>query len=847
MFKKLLVTPLLQIILLTALILAGMLSSSGPWESLENKNYDFWAHFFRSPGNQPVEIIAIDEKSVRQIGDWPWPRARIAEMVRLLSAQGADAQGICLLFTHPELNPGLLEIRNLKDQIADHKWRGGKSTTRILENWLNKAEDRLDQDADLIAAIRRARNAVLPIRFTKEGSADAGSERLSGILIINSLNAQVASPDAAETPSSIAKALGNGQPAPEIGQGVLETFDDLATKAGALGHLNIQEDPDGVVRRMPLLIDYKGRLFPALALQLAIKHIDAQLKDLAIEEDFLGQSLLKVRHLQISTDDAYQMLLNHDRKWLNERRHSFVDVVNDTIDLSIFKGKIVLIGVTGEEMAQSYRVGLHDRATTVEIAADALAGILSTVRLSRPSWGQGLEIVALLYFAFFLIFVIPRVSAKIGAAILAIFVATWYAMVVGLLLGYGYQVNLFGPVFLAGLGFMAIQFTIYSGKRRQEKLEANKTLGLTYQGQGLLDMAYERLILCPAEDASVKNLLYNLALDFERKRMFNKALAIYKHIRINGAFKDIDKRCDRLKLLDSTMALTVPGARPETSLIIDDDASANPTFGRYELLKELGRGSMGTVYLGRDPKINREVAIKTLEYAQVAQSELADVKTRFFREAEAAGKLSHPNIVSIYDVGEEHDMAYIAMELLAGEELTNYCKHENLLPLTRTITIISEVAVALDYAHRQGVIHRDIKPANIMILEDGRVKVTDFGIAQVIDASQTSTGVILGTPNYMSPEQVTGETIDGRSDLFSLGIVFYELLAGVKPFKGDTITAIMYAISHNTHTPLLECTSDVPPCCDKIVNTLLAKKKTKRFSSAAQLTKALEDCLAALQ
>lgn len=284
----------------------------------------------------------------------------------------------------------------------------------------------------------------------------------------------------------------------------------------------------------------------------------------------------------------------------------------------------------------------------------------------------------------------------------------------------------------------------------------------------------------------------------------------------------------------------------ETPLIMAD-TSTKPTFGRYEIIKELGRGSMGTVYLGLDPKINREVAIKTLEYTEVEPSELAEVKARFFREAEAVGKLSHPNIVSIFDAGEEHDMAYIAMELLNGEDLTCYCKKGNLLPVPRAVSIISAVTAALDYAHRQGVVHRDIKPANIMMLEDGRVKVTDFGIAQVVDASQTRTGVILGTPNYMSPEQVEGKNVDGRSDLFSLGIVFYELLSGAKPFKGDTITAIMYAITSNAHTPLSEVASDIPSCCELIVNKLLAKKVTKRYGTADKLLKALEACMAELQ
>ena len=187
-------------------------------------------------------------------------------------------------------------------------------------------------------------------------------------------------------------------------------------------------------------------------------------------------------------------------------------------------------------------------------------------------------------------------------------------------------------------------------------------------------------------------------------------------------------------------------------------------------------------------------------------------------------------------------MAYIAMERLTGGDLTHYCGKDHLLPIAQVLNIISEITVALDYAHQQGIIHRDIKPGNIMLLDNDRVKVTDFGIARVVDASRTGTGVVLGTPSYMSPEQVTGKKVDGRSDLFSLGIVFYQLLTGAKPFKGDSITAIMYAITHHPHTPLSESASDIPACIEEIVNKLLTKGVTRRFKSAVQLSKALDRC-----
>jgi serine/threonine-protein kinase len=290
--------------------------------------------------------------------------------------------------------------------------------------------------------------------------------------------------------------------------------------------------------------------------------------------------------------------------------------------------------------------------------------------------------------------------------------------------------------------------------------------------------------------------------------------------------------------------------RPESPVTVATlkltDTETRPTFGRYEIVKEIGQGAMGTVYLGQDPKINRQVAIKTLGYDSVPAEELEEVKNRFLREAEAAGKLSHPNIVTIYDVGEEHDTAYMAMELLDGNDLTTFCRSDQLRPVPEVLDIMAAVMDALGYAHQMGVIHRDIKPANIMRLKDGRVKVTDFGIAKVRDSTKTRTGIVMGTPSYMSPEQVGGKKLDGRSDLFSLGIVFYEMLAGCKPFEGETLAALMYAIAKAPYRPLPEIVPDVPSCCATIANKLLNKGLTRRYKSAELALEAIRQCRSGL-
>ncbi|WP_319521129.1 serine/threonine-protein kinase [uncultured Desulfosarcina sp.] len=839
MLKRILTTPLIQVVLLTALVLIAMVTSFAPWTTVENRNFDFWAGRVGHPQDLPIAVVAIDDRSIGQFGQWPWPRSRIAELLTLLSENDAAAVGLCLLYTQPDQGEGLAAVQELRSRLADPQWDGDRSTTGRIDELLAALETRLDQDASLIEAVRRTRNAVLPLYISMDPPAGDESADPSGLVVVNSLNPQFLPAAASDRQQEALRAIGAGFQGPPMGSRVIAPFADLAGKAGALGHLNLDEDDDGRVRRLPLLIACQGRLLPAFSLQLALKSTGTRLRDMSVGLDLFGQPRLAAGKIALIADDAYRILVTHDEEWTRQRRFSFAEIVNGEVDPAVFKDRIVLIGITAQPPARTFRMGLHDRPPEVEIMADALAGILSAERVSRPSWTRILEIGVVLYFATFLALVIPRVSLRLGAGILLIFLATWYAAAVGLLLGYGYKIEVMAPAALAVAGFLLLQFTLASRRMQAAQLEALTTQGLSYQGQGMLDMAHEKFMQCPVKDRSVKHLLYNLALDFERKRMFNKALDIYRHIRSAGNYKDVTKRIQRFAELDNTL---VGGGRGEKPLMMAG-GGAKPTFGRYEILQELGRGGMGTVYLGRDPKINREVAIKTLEYAEVEPAELPDVKNRFFREAESAGNLSHPNIVSIYDVGEEHDMAYIAMELLKGDNLTWVCIKGHLLPIPEVLGVMADVTAALNYAHTQGVIHRDIKPANIMRLEDGRVKVTDFSIAHVMDASQTRTGVVLGTPNYMSPEQVDGQRLDGRSDLFSLGIVLYEMLSGTKPFKGDSMSAVLYAIANSRPKPLAKVAEEIPPCVKTLVNKLLAKDRRKRYDSAADVAKAIDDCL----
>ena len=267
-------------------------------------------------------------------------------------------------------------------------------------------------------------------------------------------------------------------------------------------------------------------------------------------------------------------------------------------------------------------------------------------------------------------------------------------------------------------------------------------------------------------------------------------------------------------------------------------------LGRYKVLKELGRGAMGLVYLGKDPTIQRLVAMKTMRLDHIDQADkLQEIKARFFQEAESTGRLSHPNIVTIYDAGEENELGYIAMELIEGTPLSRSARKPNLMPVNEVLLTLATVADALDYAHQQGVIHRDIKPANIMLTKGRVVKVMDFGIAKMASSSKTQNNIVLGTPTYMSPEQIAGKKVDGRTDIFSLGVVLFELLTGQLPFIADNLSALLFSITHHAHPVIQTVRPDLPPMVQKIVDRALQKELPHRYRRADEFASELRACL----
>jgi len=362
------------------------------------------------------------------------------------------------------------------------------------------------------------------------------------------------------------------------------------------------------------------------------------------------------------------------------------------------------------------------------VIANVIGNIINGDHITRPDWALTLELIMILIFGPYVALVIPQIKAGISAAVSLVLLLAWMIAAIYLFAAYGHWVKALYPALLLLIGYIVIVSKRYllteKAKDRMEadSVETNKMLGLSFQGQGLLDMAFDKFRKCPVEDESVKDLLYNLGLDFERKRMFNKAVAVYQHIAQAGAFKDIDDRIKKLTTAGETMIFGLSGAKKEATVIMDN-TEIKPTLGRYEIVKELGRGAMGTVFLGKDPRINREVAIKTLRYEEIDAEQIDEVKKRFFREAEAAG--------SIDQLTDDHSMAQeqVKRNLITQEE-ADQSEMKNIL--TKALGIQPEMEADLD--------ELTVMDGDILLLCTGGFSnmVTDDDALDIISSAQNA-------------------------------------------------------------------------------------------------------------
>jgi serine/threonine-protein kinase len=534
--------------------------------------------------------------------------------------------------------------------------------------------------------------------------------------------------------------------------------------------------------------------------------------------------------------------------------YSAADVLAREVAATELRGRAVIIGaLTGD--AGGPLIAAAAVASPLDLAA-ALQGLLSQRYVRIEDWYFGAQRALLLALA--LLLVLPPARYVAGGAGIAVSLLLGLVLInaalVALLTRQFWLPVTLGVGFLWGAHLLLIglaRLEAALGRWRHEASEARRLLGLNLQAQGQLDQAFEALSAIPATE-SVVHHLYDLGLDYERRRQFSRALTVYEHISARRPkYRDIAARSTRLRSVTSPSPLAGAdgGGNASATLVLSDSGLEKPRIGRYEVEAQIGRGAMGIVYLGRDPKIGRQVAIKALNLAQEFDAEeLEEVKMRFYREAEASGRLNHPGIVQVYDIGEEHDLAYIAMDYVQGEPLDRHTRPGSLLAVEAVLEIGSQVAEALDYAHGQQVIHRDIKPANIMYeSESGVAKLTDFGIACLTDNANTRTGTLIGTPAYMSPEQVAGKRVDGRSDLFSLGSTLFQLLVGRLPFSGESMANLVYKIGGEAHPKARSLRPELTAAIERVLDTALAKAPEDRYESGAAMAAALRKALSGWQ
>ncbi|HKK57027.1 protein kinase domain-containing protein [Marinobacter sp.] len=475
---------------------------------------------------------------------------------------------------------------------------------------------------------------------------------------------------------------------------------------------------------------------------------------------------------------------------------------------------------------------------------EALQAAIEARGLTEPGWASAVLRGGLMATAIFLILAVPRLGGAMALPFVLLITLALVVVQAVLMFYQGIWLPVGKVIMLLLAGYLVMLFWLQPNRTivalTQNVRDARHRLGKLLLRQGELDEAFEVLAACPADEQTLE-LQYDIAIAQERKRQYDKACETFRQIVASRRhYRDAEKRLAALESLAGNAASASGGFDSTRTLVMPQQNVSRPTLGRYEIEREIGRGAMGVVYLGRDPKIARTVAIKTLSYEAFDAAELSDLKSRFFREAEAAGRLNHPAIVTVYDVGEEADLAFIAMDYAHGRPLSEFGKADHLLPLTTVLTIMAGVADALGYAHARNVIHRDIKPGNIIYNPDsGDIKITDFGIAKISDDSRTRTGNVMGSPLYMSPEQLKGQKVTGASDTYSLGVTLYKLVTGETPYQGDTLAALTYQILNRRPRSVREFNKDLPSGVVRLINKAIQQDPEKRFASATTMAEAL--------
>jgi serine/threonine-protein kinase len=781
--------------------------------------YDF---FQQQSSAAPSDRLLIVDTGAGSGQDNLWNDARLPAVIKTLEAAGAQ---VIVPSQAPPANSAMPNMKQLTAllQLEQQASEAG-SNVDALSSQLDGFKAQFEARGAIQAALAASGRAVVPM-------AQANPRQPAGLDPCQRL--AVPLPDG----SKLAGIL----PAREV----VALPPVICEQAVGAGYAGFRPDPDGAIRETALVVQSAKRVTPTLALASLAAAAGVSLPTVTPN----GQ--LRVGEYQLNTGPAFSVLLRYyDRQSqaANFAGTSVEEILAENFDPALIRGRIALLGPIDTDA--TYRTPVDPALPGILLTATSLSNLLQNDYLVRPDWLAWSELLLLVGLAALFVVLAPGMSLN-AAALAALFIgAILLTTEAYLLLAHGIWARLGLATVFSALGIMTIVGLRYL--RQAEPLPtatpqpAGPNLGIGDE----MDLAFSVLRQQPPNE-DTKERLYRIAVNHGRRREFAKAERVLRYLAsIDPSYRGVT---DKLKKLSGAAQLEREAEQKDGGAVappaikrVASEAGADgiQRLGRYEVDKVLGRGAMATVYLGRDPKINRKVAIKTIALAEeFSDEDLQNAKEQFLREAESAGRLNHPNIISIYDVDEDNDVAYLAMEYFEGKSLAAYATTGNLLPPHWVLELGARAAEALHYAHSQNVVHRDIKPANIMYSANSdNLKLTDFGIARLTDTSRTKTGIILGTPSYMSPEQLAGSPVSGQSDLYSLGITLYHLLTGGPPFRAASIPKLMDKIVNERHPALSTIRDDIPPCVDELFDRVLAKDPADRFANGRAMALALRDC-----
>jgi tRNA A-37 threonylcarbamoyl transferase component Bud32 len=570
----------------------------------------------------------------------------------------------------------------------------------------------------------------------------------------------------------------------------------LADVANRTGIVSISPDSDEVLRQSRLWHFRSGVMTPSLPLAVALASPEFAADPRVANSDFV---------------------IYHSRYEPIERLAP-TDVLGDDAARPDLAGKTVFVDASPELVGASAVLPSGQFVTQSEITAQLLADIEQGRTIISPSWVRAIEWTLPALLAIIAALLLPARSRR-DIVLLAVITIMVVVLLEGLFLLIGRLRLDVGRAIIIFLGASILSWWL-TGHVKKASVTAMKR-GSDFLAAGRLEPAFAEFRRCePTETLGA--MMYKLSLAFEEQAKPERAEAVLQWMK---------------KTQHDTVAST-------NNFSLGGKKGSPQRLGRYVIERRLGRGAMGAVYLAKDPRINRAVALKVIPIEkEFEDEELEEARLRFFREAESAGRLTHPNIITVFDCGEDKHLAYIAMEYLQGIPLTQFTDPKKLLAPNKALELCARTAEALDYAHNQGVIHRDIKPANLLYsLRQDLLKISDFGVARLTDNNRTKTGIVLGTPMYMSPEQLNADDLTGHSDLFSLGVTLYELLVGEVPFKASNIAVLMTKITTDDPAPVSNRRPGVPPSVDAVLFKALAKRPEDRFANGAEMAIALRNC-----